>query len=306
MNKTAYILLVMGLVLVAGIATAAPLVYLDPASLDICEGEFTIDVLINDEVVDLTGFDLMIDFDETIVSVVGVDQGQLLDDYPGMPFFYWTVEGTVSDALLINGAALGGSISGPGVLATITFACDANGLTDLEFEMVEFRDIDNLPIPVTSEDGEVNVDDDTVVYIDPVWDSVPIDTHFFVGVALGSGVRPVSLVNVTVSFDPSILELQGVDQGPLVPLGSTLTWSDGSGSVDIELDIAGSITGVTAVEIEFKGIFSGTSPLVIESVSLETGAGTVINPCVESGSVFIEPPVPVQELHWGMIKSLYR
>ncbi len=308
MNKTANILPVaLALLLVAGIVSAAPLVYLDPASIDICEGEFTIDVVANDEVLGLTGFDLLIDFDEALMSYVGATWGPLLEDYPGEFFFYATDEGTMSNALLINGAFMGGSADGPGVLATITFVCDAEGASPIEFAMVDFRDIDNAPIPMTHEDGSVTIDDDTVVYIDPVWYSHPIDTNFFVDVVLGSGIHDVDFINLTVTYDSALLELQNVTKGALVPGSATLIWSGGAGSIDVELDISGSsISGVAAVDIEFKGIYGGTSPITIDSVALDTDTGTLVFPCVEHGSVYIQPAVPVEQLRWGMIKSLYR
>jgi len=306
MNRTANIMLVMGLVLVAGVATAAPLVYLDPAVTDVC-GEFTVDVVINDEVVDLTGFDLLIDFDETILSVVGAAQGQLLDDYPGTPFFYWTDTGTVSDALLINGAALGGSMNGPGVLATITFACESNGLTDLGFAMVEFRDIDNLPLPVTSEDAEVNSNDGAVVYIDPASSTEAIDSPFTVEIRIGDGITSMDELDLDVTYDAAILEYMTAWVGGDVPSGSVFSESGGAGTITIGLDVNGSMSGVGSVAVlQFKGIFEGNSPLALDSVELGTEAGTVVQPCVEDGTVTIYGGSPVEPTRWGMIKSLYR
>ncbi len=306
MNKTAYTLMAIGFLLVAGIATAAPLVYLDPVAIDACGG-FSVDVVINDEVLDLTGFDLLIDFDESILSVVDVTMGQLLVDYPGSPFFYWTATGTVSDALLINGAALGGSIDGPGVLATVTFACDTNGLTDLEFAMVELRDIDNLPLPVTSEDAEVNVDADAVVYIDPASMTEAIDIPFTIEIMIGDGIVYMDELALSVLYDETVLEYMTASVGGDVPSGSTFTASGGAGTVDIDLDVDGSMSGVKSVAVlQFKGIFEGNSPFTLDGVELGTETGTVIQPCLEDGTVTIYGGSPVEELRWGMIKSLYR
>jgi len=276
MNKTAYILLTMGLVMVAGIAAAAPLVYLDPVAIDAC-GEFSVDVVINDEVLDLTGFDLLIDFDETILGVADVTMGQLLDDYPGSPFFYWTDVGTVSDALLINGAALGGSIEGPGVLATITFECLTNGLTDLEFEMVEFRDIDNLPLPATSQDGEVNADDGAVVYISPASMSEAVDTPFTVEVMIGDGIASMDELTLIITYDSAILEYMTAWVGGDVPAGSTFTESGGAGTINIDLDVNVSMSGAGSVAVlQFKGIFEGDSPITLDGVELSTDTGALM------------------------------
>ncbi len=312
MNRSANILLAtamaMTFVLVAGVATAAPLVYLDPVTTDVC-GEFTVDVVINDEVLDLTGFDLLIDFDETILNVVGAAQGQLLDDYPGTPFFYWTVTGTVSDALLINGAALGGSINGAGVLATITFACESNGLTDLEFAMVEFRDIDNLPIPVTSDDAEVNSDDNATVYIDPALVGEEVGTPFSMQVMLGDGIADVNSIDLVVTFDHTVLETLAVHPGPDLPGGqASLALTGGVGYIIVDINPPVSISSPGSIlVIEFNGIHEGDfTAVAIEDLVFGTTTGTVIQPCVGDGTVTITGPSPVEPMRWGMIKSLYR
>ncbi|MCD4690922.1 cohesin domain-containing protein, partial [bacterium] len=206
---------VAGLLMLASAVGAAPLVSLAPSPLEAC-GEFTIDVVVNDEVLGLTGYDLLIDFDETILSVVGVDEGALPAGYAGETFFYWTDSGTVSNALLINGAVLGGSIDGPGALASITFMGNADGSTLLDFLMVDCRDIDNVPIPMTHLDGQVAVDDETTVYVDPASSVEPIDIPFTVDIVLGAGVTSVSGVDLVLQYDDAIIELLGVSEGALL------------------------------------------------------------------------------------------
>jgi len=296
------------ILLMTGSAIAAPLVSIDPGSIDICEGEFTVDVIINDEVLGLTGFDLLIDFDEAVLGYVLAVEGQLVLDYPGTHFFYETVEGTTSNALLINCAVLGGSIDGPGVLCSVTFECLSDGLSDLEFASVDFRDIDNLPIAVTHEDAEVYVSDDVVVFIDPASDVEPIDIPFDLKVVIGGGITYIDQLDLTVSFDHAVLEYQSAVIGDNVPSGSTFTATPGTGAVDIELDVNGSMSGVEPVAVlTFKGVSEATnSPVTLSGVVLGTETGTVIDPCIEGSLVTITGGSPVEQVRWGLLKSLYR
>ena len=80
-----------------------------------------VNITVNDEVLGLTGFDLLIDYNEAILNLYSVQQGPLPSSGGDDTFFFWTDAGQPSDAILIQGAVLGASVDGPGVLATIVF-----------------------------------------------------------------------------------------------------------------------------------------------------------------------------------------
>ena len=87
----------------------------------------------------ITGYDLLIDFDEGLLEVLQVVEGDLPEGYAGETFLYWTTEGTASDAVLIHGAFLGGSVDGPGSLVRIEFRALAPGTSPVSFAEVEVR-----------------------------------------------------------------------------------------------------------------------------------------------------------------------
>lgn len=139
-------------------AMGVPTIYVSPAHTEVDMMSYcTVEVMVNDEVLGVTGYNLLIDFDEGIIQVDSVFEGNLPWDYLGDTFFYWTDDGTPSNALRIQGAVLGGSVNGPGSLASVRFYALEMGTSPLGFLSVDLRDIDNHSIPVTQMGGEVVV-----------------------------------------------------------------------------------------------------------------------------------------------------
>jgi hypothetical protein len=148
-------------VLALGVAVAAqaiPIISIEPATKFVEPGNlFALDVRVNDEVFGITGYDLVIDFDETIIEIVNVVEGALPASSPPT-YFWWTDDGTPSQAIVINGAVLGHSVDGPGTLAQLRFHALALGVTPIHFVSVDMRHLDNTPIAVTPIDGTVTVE----------------------------------------------------------------------------------------------------------------------------------------------------
>jgi hypothetical protein len=135
----------------------APTAYVNPAHTQVdvmCY--FSVDVSINSEVFGVTGYDLVIGFDEAIIRVNNVFEGSLPSGYPGDTFFYWTDDDQPNE-LMIQGAMLGGSVNGPGSLARIRFYAPNPGTSPIDLVLVELRDINNYTIPVTCVGGDVVV-----------------------------------------------------------------------------------------------------------------------------------------------------
>jgi hypothetical protein len=155
-------------VLVLGVAGAAqalpgPTISIEPMTVFVEPGDlFALDVSISEEVLGVTGYDLIIDFDETLLEVVNVIEGALPAGSPPT-YFWWTDEGTESQSIVINGAVLGHSVDGPGTLAELRFRALELGVTPVHFVSVQLRRLDNSPISVTPLDGEVTIEWVTVV-----------------------------------------------------------------------------------------------------------------------------------------------
>lgn len=150
-------------VLALGVAGAAqalpdPIISIEPLTVFVEPDDlFALDVNISGQVLGVTGYDLIIDFDETLLEVVNVVEGSLPASSPPT-YFWWTDEGTESQAIVINGAVLGHSVDGPGTLAELRFHALAVGVTPIHFVSVDLRDLDNSAIAVTPLDGEVTIE----------------------------------------------------------------------------------------------------------------------------------------------------
>ena len=148
------------LVIVASVpAWGDPTISIAPEEQWVYQFDFVaVNVVINDEVLGLTGYDLLIDYNEAILNLYGVEEGPLPSSGgPGSSFFFWTDVGQPSDAILIQGAVLGDSVDGPGVLATIVFQGWVVGDSPVTFEEIDLRDLDNNPIPVAFADGMIHI-----------------------------------------------------------------------------------------------------------------------------------------------------
>ncbi|MCK4511126.1 hypothetical protein KAW64_05265 [bacterium] len=137
-------------------AVAAPAIYVDPPQTYVEIGDpFEISIAINDELAGLTGYDLWIDYDETLMDLTGVSEGALPAGSSYKTFLYWTDDSTPSEMVLINGAILGGWVDGPGELLVLSFATLAVGTSPIILHDVDLRDLENNPIPATAIDGTV-------------------------------------------------------------------------------------------------------------------------------------------------------
>ncbi len=151
--------LALALVIVASTpAWGDPTIYIDPEEQWEYQFEFVaVNVVVNDEVLGLTGYDLLIDYDEAILNLYDVMEGPLPSSGGAETFFFWTDVGQPSDAILIQGAVLGDSVNGAGVLATIVFQGWVVGDSPVTFEDIDLRDLDNNQIPAGFADGLIHV-----------------------------------------------------------------------------------------------------------------------------------------------------
>jgi hypothetical protein len=133
-----------------------PTIYLTPPETEVPEGtDFTIDVEVNESVTDLTGYDLELRLDPTVVHFVGASEGPLPPSGGDDTYFFSTIEN--DSTLVIHGAVLGSWVTGPGILAHIELSAQYQGETDLVFSFVELRDIENNILPVLDEGAVITV-----------------------------------------------------------------------------------------------------------------------------------------------------
>jgi hypothetical protein len=105
-----------------------------------------------------------------------------------------------------------------------------------------------------------------------------------------------------LSFDPSILQLTGVTEGPFLPSGGTTFFFPGfttnaAGTVTFVVDtLIGPIPGVSGAgvlaNLQFQAISTGTSALTLSSVILQDSLGNDIPFTTAAGSVISAVPEP--------------
>jgi len=118
---------------------------------------FNLDIVVDEDILSLKGFDIRITFTPSVLSISTVTEGPLLPS-GGSTFFMWRLLG--ADTIEIAGAILGTGlfVNGPGVVATMTFRSMASGGSKIDFEYSVLRDTANLDISHTTSDGTVTIE----------------------------------------------------------------------------------------------------------------------------------------------------
>ncbi|RJR28242.1 MAG: hypothetical protein C4574_05210, partial [Candidatus Latescibacterota bacterium] len=101
--------------------------------------EFQIEIAANDDVVGLMGYDVAVDFDDSYLEVLAVEEGALPADSGFPTFFRWMNPGCGCDSVFVNGAILGNTLDGPGALFTITFRAIRAGTTTIGIRRSDLR-----------------------------------------------------------------------------------------------------------------------------------------------------------------------
>jgi hypothetical protein len=126
-------------------ASAAAVVVAPSDTMVSCGDDFYIRVEA-DAFSDLKGYELIFQYDPTILQLIGKIDGDVLTD-DGDPYF-GTLVNEVSapqDTAWYNAAMLTGSTQGPGVLVYFHFqALNVQGLSTLDCRRVDYRDSNNV------------------------------------------------------------------------------------------------------------------------------------------------------------------
>jgi hypothetical protein len=313
MRREAVCLAVLLAVLLASTAGADPTVYIDPALTEVLTGDdFWVDVSVNAELVGLTGYDLTVDYDESVLEVLGVVEGALPQS-SGSSFFYWMPGPSPENAIVINGAVLGGSVDGPGVLARLHFSALGPVWSPLEFLSFELRDIENAPIPVTAVDGHVLVTNPPTIYLTPELAEVVEGWMFTIDVAVNESITDLTGYNLRITLDSSIVQYVGAAEGPLPPSGGDETYFFWTLQDDDTLIINGAVLGGWVdgpgplAHITLFALSPGTTDMDFLSVELRDIDNNPL-PALDEGAVIIveEGGSPVDDTSWSVLKSLYR
>jgi hypothetical protein len=139
-------------------------------------------------------------------------------------------------------------------------------------------------------------------------------------VGLGNTVSvPVNISSVSnlydwefdLSFDPTVLQLTGVSEGPFLSSGGGTTFffpgftNNTAGKVTFVADtLIGPVPGVTGggvlADLQFQAISLGSSALTLSNVILQDSAGNDIPFTTALGSVSVVSAVPEPTLVWPL------
>jgi len=101
--------------------------------------EFQIEIAANEAIDGLMGYDVTVDFDDSYLEVLAVEEGALPANSGFGTFFRWMNPGCGCDSVYVNGAILGNTVDGPGALFTITFRAIRAGTTTIGIRRSDLR-----------------------------------------------------------------------------------------------------------------------------------------------------------------------
>jgi hypothetical protein len=149
---------------ITGTAAALPGLAIAPGDTTVvADNTFQIRIEADAALVGLMGYDITVAFDSSIVELVGVDEGPLPGSGGAETFFHWFGAGAAGDTVVVNGAVLGTTVDGPGVLFTITLEGIREGTTPVSIVASQMRDNFNVAIPHATAGGSVTVEEPIAV-----------------------------------------------------------------------------------------------------------------------------------------------
>lgn len=120
--------------------------------------QFSLEVVVNDTVESLMGYDITVQYDRSFLEVVSVREGALLRDSGHTTFFYWLNQACGCDFLIVNGSILGDVVDGPGALIKITFKAIKFGTIPVLIYESDIRNDQNQSLAHRTQSGAVIVE----------------------------------------------------------------------------------------------------------------------------------------------------
>jgi hypothetical protein len=126
----------------------------------------------------------------------------------------------------------------------------------------------------------------------PIDVRIPVGGTGTVGLVV-MGVQDLRGVDVSIAFDPAVVEAQDVSPGPLLtldgaPVGVNRGLESGRLRAHFTRTTGSAGSGVVAT-MTFRGLRAGTATVSAESLTLTTGAGAVTVPVAGASRVTVGP-----------------
>ena len=141
--------------------------FVSPADTTVLAGdEFEVRIEIDADLLSMMGYDVVVAFDSSLVQLLSVTEGSLPPTGPSGSFFFWFNPGVPNTIVHVNGAVLGTTVDGPGVLFTIHFKALVVGVTPIVIAFSDIRDSTNTAIPHNALSTTVVID--SPIPVEPV------------------------------------------------------------------------------------------------------------------------------------------
>jgi general secretion pathway protein D len=144
----------------------------------------------------------------------------------------------------------------------------------------------------------------TSISLQPTNQTINVGQSFSIAVDI-TNVTDLFAFQLDLTFNPHILSGVGLSEGAFLPSGGTTFFIPGlidnvNGTIAFNADsLIGAIPGVagsgTLLNVQFKGIGSGTSGIGLENISLLDSALSTITTTATNGSAIVQGTTPVPE-----------
>lgn len=118
---------------------------------------FQLRVHIATDSTDFMGYNIAVRYDSLRLKIVSVDEGTFPPSFGYPTFFRWLNAGAGDDRIEVNGAILGHSVRGHGVLFTMTFAAVSLNIADVEILAADLRSGVNEALANTTRNALVRI-----------------------------------------------------------------------------------------------------------------------------------------------------
>jgi len=143
----ACLLLLLALPLAAQTVSMVPHVAVPDTSV------FSVYVYLDSDLQDVQGVEIAMTFDNTIVRLDGIDEGDWFSD-SGLEHFFFDYTTAGTDTIHFTGALLHEGRTADGVLGICNFTALAVGVSPVDFVDVDVRDSDNVDLEAAHSSGD--------------------------------------------------------------------------------------------------------------------------------------------------------
>lgn len=316
MKKSIKYLWVFVMLVVAGVTVAeAATVQITPSHATFVGTDHQQVEVVVDEVQDLLGVSLILEFDPAVVTPVAVYPADSMNQAGCPLFFQWVNQGSFVNTIELDMALLGCTANVEGQLFTIEFAGVGNGTTALTMQDLELRDGNNDPISVESIGGSLTY----LLAIEANLSFQPEGVLFDEG-----GTCEICLtlenvddflgISVEFDFDPAVIvpiSFSSAEALDNAGCPSYLSWvNQGTFTNTMELDVA--LLGCQAamdgpvVCVTFQGVAFGETTLNWVEVLVRDSNNNPILVNLFPGEVLYNSSVDVEPVSFSGLKSFYR